>query len=218
MRYAADDALTGIRIQSAEELLPASGAAFTEQAWFDAVVALGHNGRSVLPRRMPAGREISVLTYPLNSTFGPLLSAATRFMESGDEKDAQQTAYEAGVLKSLTTVPHLRFERQATAPASSSPQESLSHRISAEGNGFLVMTAGELARSSGSGKWLGMAPRPQQADPAAYVVIWDRMSAPGLVLTGVCHAYAGIGVASLKQYIATAAQALVPGRDEWLAG
>ncbi|MFD5079561.1 hypothetical protein [Streptomyces sp. NPDC058371] len=160
-----------------------------------------------------------VLTYPLQGTFGFLLEAAAKFLESGSREDAERTAHEARTVKALTAAPTLRHQQEAS-PTGGTGKELLEHRVTAEGNGFLALSVAELTAAIGPHRKVrGVLPAVPPPEPTAFVVLWNRISAPGLVLSGMnaARTEAEHGAALLHSHLATAAQALVPGEPsrEW---
>lgn len=220
MQNAADEAVADIRIEVAGLLLGRPEAEFNHASWAHALEQLETTGRSVVPRSIPAQPACEVLTYPLQSTFGFLLDAAARFLESGGREDAERTAHEARTIKALTVTPALRHHREEAAPTGGTSDELLDHRVTAEGNGFLVLSVAELIAAGGTHhKGRGLLPSVPSTDPKVFVVVWNRISAPGLLLSGMnaAHTAGEYGVALLQSHLATAAQALVPGGPyrEW---
>lgn len=216
MQSAVQEALADIRVEPVEHLLrldhPEGDHAHA--AWTHVLERLEAIGRSVVPRGFASRPGREVLTYPSQSTFGFLLDAAARFLESGGQEDAERTAHEARTVKALTVAPALRHYREKTAPTGGTEKELLDHRVSVEGNGFLALSVAELTAAIGpASKVRGLMPAALPSDPKAFVVLWNRISAPGLVLSGMnaAHTDAEHGAALLQSHLATAAQALVPG-------
>ncbi|WP_331732191.1 hypothetical protein OG613_47595 (plasmid) [Streptomyces sp. NBC_00015] len=220
MQNAVTEALAGIRVEPAGNLLVHPETALTHTAWTHVIERLEDAGRSVVPRSMPSRPTREVLTYPRQGTFGFVLEAAARLLETGSQEDAERTAHEARTLKALTVAPALRHHRGEAAPAGATGEELLAHRVTAEGNGFLALSVAELTAAVGPHrKARGVLPAEPPSDPAAYVVLWNMISAPGLVLSGMNAANTDDehGAALLFSHLATAAQALVPGEPfrEW---
>lgn len=219
MQNAVNEALADIRVEPAGRLLRRPETVLTRASWTHALEQLEATGRSVVPRSTPVQPACEVLTYPLQSTFGFLLDAAARFLDSGTEEDAERTAHEARTVKALTVAPALRHHREEAPPATSTREELLDHRVTAEGNGFLALSVAELTAAIGPGRRRGLLPDVLPPDPAAFVVMWNRISAPGLILAGMnaAHTDSEHGAALLQSHLATAAQMLVPGEPhhEW---
>lgn len=220
MQNAVTEALAGIRVEPAGHLLGHSEPGLTHASWTRVRERLEAVGRSVVPRRMPSRLASEVLTYPLQGTFGFLLEAAARFLESVSQEDAERTAHEARTIKALTVAPALRHHRGEEVPAGATGEELLDYRVTAEGNGFLALSVAEFTAAVGPHHRLrGVLPAVPPSDPAAFVVLWNRISAPGLVLSGMNAALTDDdhGAALLRSHLATAAQALVPGEPyrEW---
>ncbi|MER5615475.1 hypothetical protein [Streptomyces sp. NPDC002215] len=214
MQDAVNEALADIRVEPAGHLLGRPEPSLTHASWIQALEQLEATGRSVVPRSIPSQPAREVLTYRLQSTFGFLLDAAARFLESGNKKDAERTAHEARTIKALTVAPALRHHREEAPPTGSTGEELLDHRVTAEGNGFLALSVAELTAAIGPvRKARGQLPAVPPGDPAAFVVLWNRISAPGLILTGMNAILTDgeLGAALLQSYLATAAQALIPG-------
>lgn len=217
---AANEALADIRIEPAGLLLGQPAADLNHASWTHALHQLESTGRSVVPRGIPAQPTSEVLTYPSRSTFGFLLDAAARFLESGAQEDAEHTAHEARTVKALTVVPALRHHRGEAPLADGTREELFDHRVTAEGNGFLALSVAELTTALGlRRKARGLLPSVPPTDPMAFVVVWNRVNAPGLLLSGMnaAHNAGEHGAAILQSHIATAAQALVPeeGSRQW---
>ncbi|MFE2850236.1 hypothetical protein ACFXJO_03785 [Streptomyces lavendulae] len=213
MQNATDDELAVIALQPVEELLPAGTRAVSEAAWEEALCALEREGRSCLPRLLPASSQSLVVTWSASGVFGPLLEACRAFAETGGQQSAELVAQEARTLKSLTSVPHMRHYRQPAPPLGSSPADLFSHeRIGMVGNGFLAVPLAELVTATGQSRERGVFSSTVPG-PAEYVVLWDHLSAPGLILGGVHLAYADpeYGTTLLHQQLHTAAHALTPG-------
>ncbi|MFD6335276.1 hypothetical protein ACFWGI_37640 [Streptomyces niveus] len=220
MQNAANEALADIRIEPAGLLLGHSGAELNRASWVHALEQLESTGRSVVPRGMPAEPTCEVLTYRSRSTFGFLLDAAARFLESGTQEDAENTAHEARTVKALTVIPTLRHPREEAPPADATDQERFDHRVTAEGNGFLALRVAELTALRGLRRPArGLLPSVPPSDPMAFVVVWNTVSAPGLLLSGMsaAHTAGEHGAALLQSHLATAAQALIPEElyGEW---
>jgi hypothetical protein len=217
MQNSVNEALADIRIEPAGHLLGRRPKpVLTHSSWTHALAQLEEAGRSVVPRSIPTQPAREVLTYRLQSTFGFLLDAAARFLESGDQEDAERTAHEARTIKALTVAPALRHHREEARPAEGTRKELLDHRVTAEGNGFLALSVAELTAAVGPGrKARGQLPAVPPPDPTAFVVLWNRISAPGLVLTGMNAILTdgGLGATLLQSYLATAARALIPGEN-----
>ncbi|MGW6203694.1 hypothetical protein ACWF9B_08615 [Streptomyces sp. NPDC055089] len=218
MQNAVNEALAGIRVEPVSHILGESGLSHT--SWTRAREQLEATGRSIVPRGVPTQPPRDALTYRLHSTFGFLLDAAARFLDSGDKDDAERTAQEARTIKALTVVPALRHVRGEAPPAGATREELLDHRVTVEGNGFLALSIAELTAAIGPvHKTRGQLPAVPPMDPAAFVILWNRITAPGLILTGMnaAHTDAEHGANLLLSHLATAAQALVPGEPhhEW---
>ncbi|MET8816519.1 hypothetical protein ABZW47_31540 [Streptomyces sp. NPDC004549] len=216
MQSAVKEALADIRVEPVEHLLRLGHAEgnHSHASWTRVLERLEANGRSVVPRAFESRPGREVLTYPSQGTFGFLLGAAAHFLESGSQEDAERTAHEARTVKALTVAPALRHSREKTAPRGGTERELLDHRINVGGNGFLALPVAELGVAMGSGpRGRGRLPAALPSDPGAFVVVWNRISAPGLVLSGInaAHTDADHGAALLQSHLATAAQALVPG-------
>lgn len=220
MQNAVHEAIGDIRVEPAGNLLGSPETSLTHASWSHVLEQLEATGRSVVPRRVPAQPAREVLTFRLQSTFGFLLDAAARFLESGDKEDAERTAHEARTIKALTVAPALRHHREEEPPTGGTREELLDHRVSAEGNGFLVLSVAELTAAIGPHhKARGLLPAMPPQDPMGFVVLWNRISAPGFILAGMnaAHTDDEHGAALLQSHLATAAQALVPGetQHEW---
>ncbi|MCX4681622.1 hypothetical protein OG413_41205 [Streptomyces sp. NBC_01433] len=216
MQNSVNEALADIRVEPAGHLLGRPERGLTHVSWTHALAQLEATGRSVVPRSTPTELAREVLTYRLQSTFGFLLDAAARFLDSGDQEDAERTAHEARTIKALTVAPALRHHRAETRHADGTRKELLDHRVTAEGNGFLALSVAELTAAIGPGrKARGQLPAVPPPDPAAFVVLWNRISAPGLILTGMNAILTGgeLGAALLQSHLATAARALIPGEN-----
>lgn len=218
MHNAVDEALADLRVEPARNLLGEQGP--HGPSWTGVLDRLEEVGRSVVPRTVPAHPAREVLTYRLQGTFGFLLDAAARFLDSGNQEDAERTAHEARTIRALTVAAGLRHYRRDTPPSGATGKELLDQRVSAEGNGFLALSVAELTTLIGPVlKARGQLPAMLPADPGAFVVLWNRISAPGLILTGMnaAHADEEHGAALLHSYLASAAQALTPGEPyrEW---
>ncbi|MDF3303295.1 hypothetical protein [Streptomyces tropicalis] len=214
MHNAVNEALADIRVEPAGNLLGRPATGMTPAPWPDALEQLEATGRSVIPRSIPTQPTREVLTFPLQGTFGFLLDAAARFLQSGSLEDAERTAHEARTVKALTVAPPLRHHRPEAPPSGATTAELLDHRITVEGNGFLAMSAAELTAALSPGRKVrGLMPATPPSDPTAYVVMWNRISAPGIILAGLneAHTDGEHGAALLQSHLATAAQALAPG-------
>jgi hypothetical protein len=215
-----DEALADIRLEHAQDILAEPAHGLTEQSWRKAMAELESAGRSVVPRLPPPDETTRVLTYPPATTFGALLDAAARFLADGGRENADRTARAARAVKALTVIPGQRYHRQETPPPGSTAAQLLTHRIRTEGNGFLALPAGEVLEATGPrGKRREILGVLEPSDPAAYVVVWEDLTAPGIILSGVKDAYhhGSTGAAELHRHLVTAAQGLVPGaaHDEW---
>lgn len=220
MQSTADEERAAIHLQPVEDLLPEGTGEVSEPAWEAALCALGEAGRSCLPHLLPASSRSLVVTWSTDSVFGPLLDACRDFAENGGQEAAEHVAQEARALKMLTTVPHLRHYRQSPPPLGSSRADVFSHeRICVSGNGFLAVSSAELTAATGEQRKRGILSSTMSGGPAAYVVVWDHLSAPGLVLGGVRLAYTDTeyGITQLHRQLHTAAGALTPGprHMEW---
>ncbi|MEU9415947.1 hypothetical protein [Streptomyces sp. NPDC048272] len=220
MQSTTDEERSAIRLQPVTELLPAGTAEVSEPAWEAALCALDAAGRSCLPHLLPLNSRSLVVTWPTGSVFGPLLNACREFAENGGQETAEHVAQEARALKLLTSVPHARHYRQPAPRPGSSPADVFSHeRIGLIGNGFLAVSSGELTAATGEQRKRGILSSALSTSSAGYVVVWDHLSAPGLVLGGVRFAYSDneYGTTLLHQQLHTAAGALTPApRDmEW---
>ncbi|MFJ5952592.1 hypothetical protein [Streptomyces noursei] len=217
MHNAVNEALADIRVEPAGNLQGRPATGLTHAAWPGVLEQLEATGRSVVPRSTPAQPTREVLTFGLQGTFGFLLDAAASFLESGAKKDAERTAHEARTIKALTVAPALRHHRQEAPPAGGSREELLDHRVAVEGNGFLALSVAELTAALGPGrKARGLMPAMPPSDPTAYVVLWNRISAPGLVLAGLnlAHTDGEHGAALLLSHLVSAAKALEPGEAQ----
>ncbi|MEU1076497.1 MULTISPECIES: hypothetical protein [unclassified Streptomyces] len=215
MHNAVNEALADIRVEPAGNILgrPATGTA--PAPWPDVLEQLEATGRSVVPRSVPKQPTREVLTFRLQGTFGFLLDAGARFLQSGSREDAERTAHEARTVKALTVAPPLRHHRPEEPPDGATREELLDHRVTVEGNGFLAMSVAELTAALGPGRKVrGLMPATPPTDPEAYVVMWNRISAPGIILAGLnaAHTDDEHGAALLQSHLATAAQALAPGQ------
>ncbi|WP_435058024.1 hypothetical protein [Streptomyces sp. bgisy060] len=213
MHNALNEALADIRVEPAGNLLGRPATGMTPAPWPDVLEQLEATGRSVIPRSIPTQPTREVLTFPLQGTFGFLLDAAARFLQSGSLEDAERTAHEARTVKALTVAPPLRHHRPEAPPSGATTAELLDHRVTVEGNGFLAMSAAELTAALGPGRKVrGLMPATPPSDPTAYVVMW-KISAPGIILAGLneAHTDGEHGAALLQSHLATAAQALAPG-------
>jgi hypothetical protein len=207
-----EEALAGVRLQRVGQWLNGPASVHAQQ-WALVLQELRGAGSGVVPQGVPRAADVLVMTYPLDGVFGPLLEAVGRFLVTGGQAAAEDVADQARVLKALTVAPALRHFREA-APASDAPPEALlSYRIGSQGNGFLALSVAELAAAGGTVRTRGLVPCPQPADPAAFVVLWDRLSAPGHVLAAAGRAHSGEepDMLLLHQTLAVAATALVPG-------
>ncbi|MFI5864729.1 hypothetical protein [Streptomyces sp. NPDC051546] len=214
MQNVVNEALADIRVEPAGNLLGHRERALPSASWHRVLDQLEATGRSVVPRTNPVEPTREVLTYRLQGTFGFLLDAAARFLDSGAQEAAERTAHEARTVKALTVAPTLRHHRGSTPPPTGTGQERLDHRITVEGNGFLALSVAELTEAIGPGrKARGLLPAMPPADPTAFVVMWNRISAPGLILTGLnaAHTDGKHGAALLHSHLSTAAKALAPG-------
>ncbi|MCX4826378.1 hypothetical protein OG883_42820 [Streptomyces sp. NBC_01142] len=220
MHNAVNEALADIRVEPAGHLLGRPEPGLTYASWTHLLEQLEATGRSIVPRSIPTRPACEVLTFRLQSTFGFLLDAAARFLDSGSKEDAERTAHEARTVKALTVAPALRHHREEAPPTGGTREELLEHRVTAEGNGFLALSVVELTAAIGPDRKVrGLLPAELPLDPAAFVVLWNRISAPGLILAGMnaAHTDGEHGAALLQSHLATAAQALVPGetRHDW---
>jgi hypothetical protein len=210
-----------IRVHHVHDLLhPATQ--LSDLTWAHTLTLLRRRtGLDVLPQATPAHHDAQVLLFPPDSDpFGPLLKAASRLAATRTEQAAHDTAQAARTVKSLTTVPRLRFYRQPPPGPGASKDELFRHYIGAVGNGFLPILGVDLsAMPLRPGIRRTVLPAPVPADPDAWVVVWGDISAAGTVLGGVRAAYSepDVGAQLLLNSLTLAAGALTPGpRDiEW---
>ncbi|MEU5437256.1 hypothetical protein AB0G73_28295 [Streptomyces sp. NPDC020719] len=189
----------------------------TVGTWAYLLTVLAAQGQGVVPLRLPHDQSAPVILFPAAAgEFGPLLAAAARLVEDGGEAAARETARAAVTLKVLSTVPALRYERSAPPPPDAPPSRQFWYRVQREG-GFLATTVGSARDAlAGPVPCRAVLPRPAPDDASAWIVLWDQLSAPGYVLSGVWAAvsWPDSGVRHLMQSLQTAAEAMLPGPPE----
>jgi hypothetical protein len=169
----------------------------------------------------PAHRDAEVLVFPPDSDpFGPLLHAAATLAATGSRQAAADTAEAARIVKSLTSVPRMRFYRQSTPGAEASSEELFRHHVGISGNGILAIRAADLAALPFRPDLRRtVLPGPAPSDGQAWLVFWSDVGAAGTILGAVrtAHRGTGPGVRWLRDALAIADGALTPGpRDiEW---
>ncbi|MFE0137961.1 hypothetical protein ACFWY6_41370 [Streptomyces sp. NPDC059037] len=216
--------LDGIEVCAAGDLLSryAGSGPCTPVRWQQVLDGLAADRQGVIPRQAPAADTTERVTFLLDhDPLGPLLGAVARLLHEGDEAAARDTAHAARSFHAVTTAPPLRHHRRPAPAPGADVRTRFMYRVATEGQHYLPLTAGELRDELGAMvPRQAVVPRPVPEERAAWVVVWETLSAPGVVMTGAWAAVAypdATGIEWLMQSLKSGVAAMEPGPPdlEW---
>ncbi|WP_129291830.1 hypothetical protein [Streptomyces lydicus] len=220
---AAEDAVRGIEVRSAADLLRdvADSCNLDVASWNRVREGLRGQDLGVMPHQGPTRAEEPVVLFPAGGVIGRVLAGAAVLCETGGQAAAEELAEACRSLAALTSIPSQRLLGACAVPVGASPRDQLDQHVAEHGGGYLAMPAASAVRALGrQGRSLrtrdGVFPLPRTSDGEQrwVVVRHSALSAVGVLLTGIeqaCTDRTATGVEWLMDAVRTVAAAFEPG-------